>query len=372
MTRLSRYLFGQLFFTALFVTLALTTIMWLAQSIRYIDYIANKGVSLLLFFQMILYLFPNLVVIIAPIAVLIAVLFIFNKLIADHELVVMQSAGLSYWQLAKPVFALGVVFTLIVYVVSLYLLPLSFRKYRDISTSLREKSLISLVQVGQFNTFGRYTVYTKRQDAQGNFLGILIYEGVKGENPTIFMAEKGIILDKDKGGRIHLINGNRQEQDLTTRKPSVLYFDRYTLEAKEKESGEPKGERFLKAYERSIGDLFNPKEELNIRTNSKFFSAAHQRLLSPLYALAFALLGVCFMILGHFNRKERTFRILVPCLIASLLEVCALVFLHTLKYVHLFIPLSYGIILLTIATCLLALTSWGSRFPKSLSWRKAA
>jgi len=51
MTRLSRYLFGQLFFTALFVTLALTTIMWLAQSIRYIDYIANKGVSLLLFFQ---------------------------------------------------------------------------------------------------------------------------------------------------------------------------------------------------------------------------------------------------------------------------------------------------------------------------------
>src|SRR3990167_1165428 len=356
MTRLSRYLFGQLFFTALFVTLALTTIMWLAQSIRYIDYIANKGVSLLLFFQMILYLFTNLVVIIAPIAVLIAVLFIFNKLIADHELVVMQSAGLSYWQLAKPVFALGVLFTLIVYVVSLYLLPLSFRKYRDISTSLREKSLISLVQVGQFNTFGRYTVYTKRQDAQGNFLGILIYEGVKGENPTIFMAEKGIILDKDKGGRIHLINGNRQEQDLTTRKPSVLYFDRYTLEAKEKESG----------------DLFNPKEELNIRTKLEFFSAAHQRLLSPLYALAFALLGVCFMILGHFNRKERTFRILLPCLIASLLEVCALVFLHTFNYFHLFITLSYGIILLTIATCLLALTSWGSRFPKSLSWRKAA
>jgi lipopolysaccharide export system permease protein len=370
MYKLSRYIFKQLFFTVLTVALVLTLIMWLAQSIRYIDYIANKGISLLLYFQMIFYLLPNLFVIVAPIAVLIGVLFIYNKFIADHEMVVMKSAGLSYWQLAKPVLALGIVFTIIIYIFSLYVLPLTFRNYRDISTSLREQSLASLVQVGQFNSIGKYTIYARGQDAQGNFLGLLIYDGGEADNFKIFMAEKGVILDKEEGGRIYLINGSRQEKDLSTGKPSILYFDRYTLEAKEKENANTQETRFLRAYERSLGDLFNPKEQLKPSMKAEFIAAAHQRLLSPLFALAFALLGACFMLLGHFNRKGRAIRIFIPCLCAGLLEVGVLILFHTLKYATLTFPLAYGSVILTILICLFLLTPWGTGFFNLFNFRR--
>lgn len=366
MKQLSRYIFVQLIFTVLAATLLLTSIMWLAQSLRYIDFIANKGVPLLLFCEMILYLLPNLVVIVAPIAVLISVLFIYNKLISDHELVVMQASGLGYWQLAKPVILISVLFTFILYAFTIYFLPLSFRKYRDITVALREKSLTSLVQAGQFNTFGKYTVYTRGQDSQGNFLGILIYDSGEERKSVLLMAEKGNVFDKEGGGRLQLINGNRQVTDLNTGKPSFLYFDRYVIEARDKSANQEKEGRFLRAYERHIGDLLNPKDKLPSSTRLEFRAAAHQRLISPLYALAFGLLGVCAMILGHFNRKGQAGRILMACIIASFIEISALVFLHTLKYSSLMISLSYGLVVTTIGVCLILLTPWG--YGLVMSW----
>ena len=305
MNYLTRYISGQLIFTIFVTTLMLTCIMWLAQSLRYIDFISNKGAPILLFCEMIVYLLPNLVVIVAPIAVLIGILFVYNKLIADHELIVMQASGVGYWQIAKPAVLISCIVTLLLYAFTLYFLPLSFRKYRDISVTLREKSLISLVQVGQFNTLGRYTVYARSQDSQGNFLGILIYDGDQKEKSTIFMAEKGILLDHEGTGRLLLINGNRQEKDLGISKPSILYFDRYIIEAQDKSAGEEKGGRFLRVYERYLGDLLNPPKNLSSSMRLEFISSAHQRLISPLFALAFGLLSVCTMILGSYNRRAR-------------------------------------------------------------------
>lgn len=370
MNYLTRYISKQLMFTIFVTALMLTCIMWLAQSLRYIDIIANKGAPILLFCEMIAYLLPNLVVIIAPIAVLIGILFVYNKLIADHELIVMQASGVGYWQLAKPAVLISCLITLLLYVFTLYFLPLSFRKYRDISMTLREKSLISLVQVGQFNTLGRYAVYARSQDSQGNFLGILIYDGNQKEKSTILLAEKGILLDHAEGGRLLLINGNRQEKDLGVGKPSILYFDRYIVETKDKTPEEEKSGRFLRAYERYLGDLLNPPENLPSSMRLEFISSAHQRLISPLYALAFGLLSVCIMILGSYNRRGRTFNVLMACIFAALIEIFSIVFLHTLKYSNLMIQLSYGLVFSIILFCLFLLIPGAIEFRNRLFLRR--
>ncbi len=356
MKQLSRYIFFQLFFVVGAATLLLTSIVWFAQSLRYIEFIANKGVSFFLFFEMIFYLLPNLVIIVAPIAVLVGVLFIYNKLIADHELVVMRASGVGNWELAKPAILISLIYTFIIFLFTSYFLPLSSKKYRDISVALREKSLTSLLQVGQFNTSGKFTVYARTQDLEGNFLGILIYDGRQKESPVLIMAEKGVIFNKEEGGYIRLLNGNRQEKDLNTGKPSILYFDRYTIEAQEKFTNGKKEGRILRPYERYIGDLLYPKKTLPTSTQLEFISAAHQRLISPLFALAFGLLGTCVLILGHFNRRGRGGRILLACLLASFVEVGTMVFLHTLKYATFMIFLSYSLVIIMIGTCIFLLT----------------
>ena len=370
MKKITCYIFGQLFFTVIAITLVLTCIMWLIQTLRYIDLIASKGVPISLFFEMVGYLLPNIFVIIVPIAIFIGVIFIYNKLINDHELVVMRAAGLGNWALTKPTFFLSLVFTILLYFVTLYFLPFSFRKHRDIMLALRQESLMSLISVGQFNTFEKYTVYAHQEDEEGNLSGVLIYDAHQSDKPFVLMAEKGIIFKAGEEKHLLLMNGNRQEQDPVTGKPSILYFDRYVIKPKESVSKDKKPERFLKTHERDTGDLLNPKERLSSHEKIQFLSAAHQRLIIPLYAMAFGLLGACTMILGYYSRHARVGKIIIACLIAVIIEVGGMICLHSLHYGYLIILLYYALVIIPVLVFLFLLSPLPENLMHALRRRK--
>ncbi len=65
---------------------------------------------------------PSLLMIIIPIALCIAVIFTYNRLTGDSELIVLHAVGVSKIQLAKPVLTMGVICALVCYALSLYLI----------------------------------------------------------------------------------------------------------------------------------------------------------------------------------------------------------------------------------------------------------
>ena len=187
----------------------------------------------------------------------------------------MQASGVGYWQLAKPTVALSFFFTIFLYFLTIYFLPFSFRKHRDILMTLKQESLASLVSVGQFNTFENYTVYARDKDAQGNFLGILIFDASQKDKSTTLMAEKGILFNETEGSHLLLINGNRQENDITTGKPAILYFDRYIVETKDKSFGNMQKSRSLKTHEQSVSGFIEPKRFSSFFLTRLSFSLPH-------------------------------------------------------------------------------------------------
>ena len=104
MAKLDRYILRQCFGAMVFITAALSAAIWLAQSLRLIDLIVNRGLSADVFLYLAILILPRFLDIVLPIGAFIAVLFTFNRLITESELVVMRSAGLSHVALAKPVF----------------------------------------------------------------------------------------------------------------------------------------------------------------------------------------------------------------------------------------------------------------------------
>src|SRR5271168_3962899 len=104
---LNRYILRQCLSVMLLVTGALTTAVWLAQSLRLVDLIVNRGLSAEMFLYLAMLILPRFLDIVLPIGAFIAVLFVFNRLITESELVVMRAAGLSPFGLAKPVLALA-------------------------------------------------------------------------------------------------------------------------------------------------------------------------------------------------------------------------------------------------------------------------
>src|SRR5438128_1387369 len=107
MGSIGRYIFRTTFGAFVVVLVSLTMLMWLTQALRNIDLITNQGQALVVFIGITVLIIPLLVLLIAPIALMIAIAHVLNKLSNDSELVVMNAAGMSPWRIFRPFLAVG-------------------------------------------------------------------------------------------------------------------------------------------------------------------------------------------------------------------------------------------------------------------------
>ena len=91
---------------------SLTSVIWITQALRDIDLMTSRGQTVLVFLGITGLIIPMLVLVIAPIALMIAVMHVLGRLSNDSELIVMNSAGMSPWLLFRPFLAMAVVVSL--------------------------------------------------------------------------------------------------------------------------------------------------------------------------------------------------------------------------------------------------------------------
>src|ERR1700712_1866859 len=97
-SRIDRYVFRQLLGALLLVTGGLVALIWLTQSLRFVELVVNRGLSFTGFLKLTSMLITWFVV----------VQFVYQRLAGDRELTVMRTAGLSQWALARPAMMLAV------------------------------------------------------------------------------------------------------------------------------------------------------------------------------------------------------------------------------------------------------------------------
>jgi lipopolysaccharide export system permease protein len=320
MRSITRYIFNQLWLTTVFVTLGLTFAVWLTQSLRFFGYIVNRGLPATTFFAFVGLLLPSFLGIVLPIATFCAVLFVYNKLALDSEMVVLRAAGLSHAQLARPAIMLGLATMLVVYAISLYFQPLSYRAFKDLQYRIRNDYSTVLLREGVFNELGDgITVYVRERTADGELRGILVHDSRRADNPVTMMAERGALVRAETGPRVVMVNGNRQEVDRDHGQLSLLYFDRYTVEVAT--FAERPEFRWREPKERFLADLLSPGTAGDdLRARGELIAEGHQRLVAPLYTLTFVLIGLAALLSGQFNRRGQVYRVVAAVLCTAVLE----------------------------------------------------
>src|SRR5699024_4481015 len=123
--RLDSYIFRQVLGPFLFFVLVFTGVIWLTQSLRVVDTVVNNAQSAWVFLEFTGLLLPRVLSIVLPISLFAAVLYTINRLFSDSEIVVMMAAGLSGTAILRAVTAFGLLVMLLVYVMTLYLMPLA-------------------------------------------------------------------------------------------------------------------------------------------------------------------------------------------------------------------------------------------------------
>ncbi|HMD63575.1 MAG TPA: LPS export ABC transporter permease LptF [Stellaceae bacterium] len=320
MKRLDRYILRQCFGVMIFVTAALSAAIWLAQSLRLIDLIVNRGLSIEVFLYLAALILPRFLDIVLPIGVFIAALFTFNRLTGESELVVMRSAGLSQLALAKPVLLLAGIAFLVLMSLSIYFLPASNRAFKDLQFEIRSRFVSSLIQEGTFTMISdKLTIYIRSRDDRGEVTGLLISDGRDPQKPVTILAERGVFVDSPTGARIVMVNGNRQQFDPESRKLSLLTFESYTLDLDAWRDAPVV--RFREAQERFLDELFTPPADADPSLRVAFLAEAHQRLLVPLSAFSFSLIPLACLLPGELNRRGQLKRVLLAIALAFAFEM---------------------------------------------------
>ena len=324
-SQLFLYVLRQLALGLVAATALLALLVWLTQALRFVELVLNRGLSLLVFFELTVFMLPNFVAIILPVATFIVILAVYTRLEGDRETVAMRAAGLSQFALARPGLALALLAAVTGWTMNLWVVPESHRAFREYQFEIRNRMAAVLIQEGVFNTPGEgLTVYVRKREADGTFHGIMVHDERDRGAPATILAERGRLVIAGDLPQVTLENGTRQELDARTGRLRFLTFAENTLTlAAPAERDEV---RYRDARERGVLELLDPpaSENVSLRDRARFTVEAHQRLSGPLLTLSLAAAGLAVVLGGGFSRHGRTGRLLVAVGIGAALVATGL------------------------------------------------
>ena len=325
MKLVDKYILRQAVVGFLTILICLTILIWLTQSLRMIDMIVTKGVSVYIFLKMTFLVLPNFLQILSPLALFAVVLFVFMRMQSDKELMVLRAVGMSPAQLVRPLAAFTLLLVVIGYFLSLVVVPKSYAELREMRWKIANNLSHVLLQEGQFNSLGHgKTLYIRERLADGKVKGILAYE-TKGTKKTILMADEGTLFQTADGIGVTLGQGARQEYDTETKGFSVLKFDKNTISFGDKAS---KDTRKTDVRELPLSTLLSTtKKDLPDRiTYRKYKVEAVKRLTQPLYNVVFLLLAAVGVLMGYYDRRGQSKQIQLTVFAGLLIQSAALAF----------------------------------------------
>ncbi len=311
----AKYIIANLAGPVFFITVSLTCVVWLTQALRYVEYIINQGLPVKDFLYLISLLLPSLLGMVLPIAILCSTIYMLNRLSYESELLVLKAAGISRFGIARPALFFGMLAMCFAYLISLYFLPLSYSRFRDLQHYFRDNYASLMIEEGIFNTpIPGFAVYVKERASDGTLRGILMHDSRDAQRPVTYMAEEGTLEKGQNGMVFKLEKASRQQINRKSGEVNILYFDSYPLDISYyTEANQIRGK---KPDEMFINELLTPDPLLKEKDKYYMLASGYDRLLWPLYNFLMPLLVCAIMLTGDYNRRGQTKRIIACVVIA--------------------------------------------------------
>lgn len=311
MGSISQYIFRTTFGAFLLVLISLTAVIWVTQALRDIDLMTSQGQTILVFVGITGLIVPLLVLVIAPIALLIAAAHTLNKLSTDSEIIVMNAAGMSPWFLFRAFMSVAIVVSIIVMAISAYFAPKGLRMLRDWLTEVRANVVSTIVQPGRFTSIqANVTLHIRERQRNGQLVGIFLDDQRNPNERITVLAETGELLDNDNGTFLVLQKGLVQRQEIGKVDPTMVVFDRYAFDLSQF-AGTGQAVKYS-IRERYLWQLLFPdsKDQFYIEQPGQFRAELHDRLVAPLYPIAFVVIAFAYLGAPRTNRQSRTLSML--------------------------------------------------------------
>lgn len=322
MSTFSRYLLRQVAGALLLILLSLSGVVWIALALRELDLVTSEGQDAWIFVVMTTLALPNLVALIAPIALLIAAIHTLNRLNGDSELIVLTASGATVWTIARPLIVLALLVAVAVSFVNHIGMPWSLRLLREYVIQVRTDLIAQVLQPGQFSSPERnLTVHIRDRTYDGELRGILMQDARDNKQTMAYLADRGVLVKQENSTFLVMSDGHIVRQPEKNEPPQIVTFESYAIDLAR---FEPKENGLVyKPRERYFSELAwpDPDDPYLRHRPGQLRAEFHERLSSPLYPLAFVMLAVAFVGQARSTRQNRLEGVVFAFLLAAMIRL---------------------------------------------------
>jgi len=330
---LDRYVLRQVLVTGLFAVTILSVVLVLGNIFKQLlELLVNHDAPLELIVSFIAYILPFSLTFTIPWGFLTAVLLVFGKMSAEHELIALRSSGVSIPRICIPVFLVSFICVGICLWINVEVAPKAQIKMKDALYNIATNNPLAMFGSDRvIDDFPGRKIYVER-NAGAELFNLLVYEMNESFEPiSVVHAQRGLIEPDRENKRLllHIYDGRFEQRDDQapddllrikqgiTMKETTLTISLVELYEKNKKR---KGMGSLTAGE--LLDRLNAQQHQDVSPDSKQARAERSSLKTEvskrfsfsLASFAFALIGVPLAITAH--RKETSAGFLLSLIVA--------------------------------------------------------
>ena len=306
--------------TFFMITASVGLIVWVIQAVKFLDFVAEDGHSLKVYFLYTLLNLPKIIHRILPFVFFISLFHQINQYELKNELLVLWSNGINKISFIKAVIIYSLLVTIFQLILGLFISPLSQDKGRDFIRQSNIDFLPSLIKAGKFiDTVSDLTIFIDHKDELGNLKNIYLKDSSNDlreidDGFQIIFAKNGRLYVENKIRFFKLFNGNiinNNNGELTNFKFRQLNFNL--------EKYSSKTTVFPKIQEISTNELlkciysFNSKEQIEyissrLMCNETKIKDITQEFLKRLYKpIYIPLIGLIVSLIILKSREVKTY-----------------------------------------------------------------
>jgi LPS export ABC transporter permease LptG/LPS export ABC transporter permease LptF len=340
----ARYVFGQAGGAVLLILLSLSGVVWIALALRQLNLVTTQGQETWLFIKMTLLALPNLMALIAPVALLVAAIHTLNRLNGDSELIVATAAGATVWNPARPLLVLALLVSIAVSLVNHFVMPWSLQLLREYIVQVRTDLITQVIQPGRFSSpETNLTFHIRDRSLDGELLGLIMHDARDEKQVMTYLAERGRVIKQEDGSFLLMQVGHVLRRTDAKAPVQIIAFDRYAVDLAR---FEPKEEAAsLKPRERYYRELVDPdpKDWVFRRQAGQLRAELHERFSSPIYPFAFVLIAIAFVGQAQTTRQNRIESMVLAFMIAAGARLAGLAATNVVSLRASAVPIVYAI-----------------------------
>ncbi len=179
-------------------TLSLSLVVWVIQSVNYLDLVSEDGHSLQVYFLYSLFTLPKIVSKILMFSFFISVFYIILKYEENNEILIYWIHGIKKIEFINNVLKFSLIVLIVQLLLNIFIVPQTLDKARSFLRSSNIDYFPSLIKSKKFiDAVSNLTIFIERKNSNGEFENIFLKDKYSEESSQIISAKKGKILKRN-------------------------------------------------------------------------------------------------------------------------------------------------------------------------------